>query len=456
MSDEYLPFGTRLDSIEGTNYQSAPDKKRALSVSAAIRITKNMLAEHSFCIEGEVSELSNKPGYKAVYFTIKDEDASLSCLMWKNRYQASGVELSIGSKVQVTGKFSIYAPKGRMNFDVSHLKLAGEGDLRARVAKLAEKLKKEGLMDAARKRSLPRLPHTIGLVTSSRGAAVHDVLRTLRRRYPLARIDFAGAGVEGAHAAQDLIQALNIVAHSDAEVILLVRGGGSFEDLMPFNDEALARAIAACPKPVVTGIGHEPDTCIADMVSDVRASTPTAAAEAVSPHITELFETLQNISSRLHASLVTRIKRSQDYADAIASRPLFKDPSSLYAAEFQLLDALYDRMGRIGATFTDEHTHRVQLMKTKLARIGQTLLDPYSNEASLVTSRLNDLSPLRTLERGWSITRKDDGSIVKSVSHVERGEHVSIQVLDGTLRCCVDQDPRAELSEVVTLEDSHD
>ena len=409
----------------------ASQKKRALSVSAAIRLTKSLLQEHTFCIEGEVSELNNKSGYKAVYFTIKDEDASLPCLMWKNRFQASGVDLRIGSKVQVTGKFTIFAPKGRMNFDVSHLVLAGEGDLRARVAQLAEKLKKEGLMDASLKRPLPALPQTIGLVTSP--------------------IVFAGVSVEGSHAAQDLSAALNAVASTEAEVILLVRGGGSFEDLMPFNDEGLARAIASCVKPVVTGIGHEPDTSIADMVADFRASTPTGAAEAVSPQMDELLESLRNQSSRLAGALSHRLHRSALYLDGIASRPLFKDPSTLYSAEMQSVDMLQETMERLGKSFTQEKTHSVAVASASLERIGKSLVIPFQSQAAVITSRLHDLSPLKILERGWSIVRDDQGDVIRSVSQVKPQDKISVQLLDGTLACRVEDEGIAELSEVVTI-----
>ena len=452
-------FGfSNTDSLEtgSETVQPASHKKRALSVSAAIRLTKSLLQEHTFCIEGEVSELNNKPGYKAVYFTIKDENASLPCLMWKNRFQASGVVLKIGAKVQVTGKFTIFAPKGRMNFDVSRLVLAGDGDLRARVARLAEKLKNEGLMDSARKRPLPAMPLTIGLVTSPRGAAVHDVLRTLRRRYPLARIVFAGVPVEGANAAADLSRALQTVAASDAEVILLVRGGGSFEDLMPFNDEGLARTIAACAKPVVTGIGHEPDTSIADMVADMRASTPTGAAEAVSPQTDELEELLQTQTQRLTGALTHRLHRSEVFLEGIASRPLFRDPSTLYAAEMQSVDVLQDTMERLGKSLTQGNVHKVDLAQASLARIGKSLVVPFGSQAAVVTSRLNDLSPLKILERGWSISRDEQGAIITSVSQVKPHDRISVQVLDGTVLARVEDEGISEVTEFISMEESHE
>lgn len=477
-----------------------PAKKKSLSVSGAVRLAKSILQEHTFHIEGEVSELSDKPGYKAVYFTIKDEDASLPCLMWKSRYQSSGVVLRIGAKVEVTGKFTIFAPKGRMNFDVSKLVLAGDGDLRQRVAQLAEKLRREGLMDASRKRALPAYPQTIGLVTSPRGAAVHDVLRTLRRRYPQARIAFAGVPVEGAQAPQNLTAALNTVATSGAEVVLLVRGGGSFEDLMPFNDEGLARAIAACPVPVVTGIGHEPDTSIADMVADLRASTPTAAAEAASPHVDELRESIDALSARMTGSLTHRIHRSVVYVDGIASRPLFKDPTSLFAAEAQMVDVCQDRIERAaaallparsvqvdalkarldvalphvietaqadiarasrslkatGATLLGQPTHQTALAQGSLSRIGQTLTVPFQSQAAVVTARLNDLSPLHILERGWSIVTTEEGGVLRSVDSARPNDKVKVQLADGALACRVEGVASSDLANLINVEDQDD
>lgn len=458
-----------------------PKERRALSVSAALNIAKSIISEHTFHIVGEVSELNQKPGYKAVYFTIKDESATLPCLMWMNRYKSAGVPLRLGARVEVVGKFTIFAPKGRMNFDVSSLKLAGEGDLRAQVAQRALMLRNEGLMDPERKRPLVPLPTKIGLVTSPRGAAVHDVLRTLRRRYPLAIVLLAGVPVEGKQAAQDLILGLRTVIEAGAEEVLLVRGGGSFEDLMPFNDEALARFIAQSPVPIITGIGHEPDTSIADMVADLRASTPTAAAEAVSPSKEELFDQLDSLASRMTSVFLHRIERSINYVAAYESRPVFRDPNYLYANDLQLVDLYQTRieqsMQRFGTTddaaleqlrlrlgvalpralqdrahacddltrklsgaldaLLAQDQHDLSLKTLALGKIGKTFIDPYRSAAALVTARLNDLSPLTALERGWSITKDETGALVRSVEQVKPNDPLSIQVEDGTIDCTV-------------------
>lgn len=493
-----------------------------LSVTEVTNIANSILKNHTFHVMGEVSELSDKPGYKAVYFTVKDESAVMTCLMWKGRYQASGVKLFIGAKVELTGKFNIFARSGKLDFNVFSVKLAGEGALRQQVAQLAEKLRLEGLMDPSRKRPIPRIPLTVGIVTSPNGAVVHDALRTFRRRFPLARMVVAGVPVEGATAAHDMTEALQLVCNAGVEVVLLLRGGGSFESFMPFNDEGLARAIASCPVPVVTGIGHEPDTTIADMVSDYRASTPTQAALAVSPDSAELRTLIDTLFARMDKTLVNRLNRSVEYLDSMASRPVLRDPATMFEADARTLDIYQDRMeraaaqqvsscgealeqlesrmGRVGpriatvqqerlesyatrlqasaphtlqaaegefARLTDaflargetmlaEPRHSLSLGVKALSQLGKTLLDPFYSEAAVVTARLNDLSPLHILERGWSIARTEDGTVLRSVSDVQPNDMVEVQLRDGALFCRVEKEAVSELSELLSLEDSHE
>ena len=339
-------LGAALERARAATRSEGGGSPDALSVSGAMALAKGALEGVTVRLVGEVSEVSNKPGYKAVYFTVKDQRAALPCMMWNNRFQASGVRLAVGQLVELTGRFTLYAPKGRMNFDVFSIALAGEGNLRMQVANLARKLEAEGLMAPARKRPVPAYPALVGLVTSPRGAAVHDVLRTLRRRFPLARVLVAGVAVEGSNAPAGIVEGMRAVVRAGAEVVLVVRGGGSFEDLMPFNDEGLARMIAKCPVPVVTGIGHEPDTSIADMVADLRASTPTAAAEAVSPARESLGRLFEARSSSLRASMSRALDRAGAEVRRCATRPLFCDAQLLYATEAQMLDLASDRLFR--------------------------------------------------------------------------------------------------------------
>ncbi len=406
-----------------------------LSVSAAMALAKRSLEACTVRLIGEVSELSNKAGYKAVYFSVKDAGASLPCMMWLNRYRASGVELRVGMLVEISGRFTLYAPKGRMNFDVHSICVAGQGDLRLKVAALAKKLEAEGLMRPERKRALPVYPARIGVVTSPRGAAVHDVLRTLRRRFPLAEVVLAGVPVEGEHAPAGLIEGLHTVTAANAEVVLLVRGGGSFEDLMPFNDEALARAIASMPVPVVTGIGHEPDTSIADMVADVRASTPTAAAETVSPAPESLQLAFRSHAVTMATSCMRSIETQRARFERYATRPLFTDPALLFAQDAQTIDFLEDRLHRAIPASIARDAAVLERMSDRMHTVGESFVVPFQNSIALRASRLHDLSPLTVLARGYSMVTDSCGNLVKSAAGRRVGEDIHVELADGTLDC---------------------
>ena len=387
------------------------EQPQALSVSAALQLAKGALEQVTVRLVGEVCELNDKPGYKAVYFSVKDEYAVLPCMMWLNRYNANGLRFKLGDVLELTGRFTLYAAKGRMSFDVFSFTLAGEGDLRARVDRLARKLQAEGLMDPARKRPIPVFPASVGVVTSPRGDAVHDVFRTLRRRFPLADVKFAGVPVEGADAPLRIMMGIECLVQARVEVILVVRGGGSYEDLMPYNDERLARAIASCPVPVVTGIGHEPDTTIADMVADRRASTPTAAAEAVSPSSDELAGLFEGRRQALNTSIRRKLDRLTYDVDLRRVKPVFESPERLYEGESLHLDAALDA----------------------LTRVQGNLIPRFSQHVALKASRLDDLSPLKVLSRGYAIARTHTGDIVRSIAQIAPDDDLCISVSDGEI-----------------------
>ena len=328
----------------------------------------------------------------------------------------------MGALVEVSGKFSLYAAKGRMNFDVDIINLAGEGQLRMQVAQLAKKLEAEGLTAADKKIEIPTFPEKIGLVTSPRGAVVHDVIRTLKRRMPIANVVFAGIAVEGQDAPQQMIKALETIDIYGVDVIILCRGGGSFEDLMPFNDEALARKIAEIKTPIVTGIGHEPDTTIADLVSDFRASTPTGAAEAVSINLQDYVLQYSSKFENIKASTFRRLKVTAEKLDQIASRPIFADGTKLFATEFQNLDYNQEKLTRM------------------LTELGKK----YQNQIALASARLQDKSPLVILSRGYSAAKNESGKIVKEISQVNAGEKMSVRVMDGIINTNVESTEKIE------------
>ncbi|NHM13665.1 exodeoxyribonuclease VII large subunit [Xiamenia xianingshaonis] len=460
----------------------AAGASKALSVSAAVDLAKGALEGIQVTVLGEVSEFSNRPGYKAVYFTVKDERATLPCMMWTGRYRACGVDVCVGQKVEMTGRFSVYAPKGRMNFDVQSLSLAGEGRLRMEVANLARRLEAEGHMAPSRKRPIPVMPEVIGIVTSPRGSVVHDMLRTLRRRFPLSRVVVAGVPVEGPQAARAMMTGLRAAYDAGAEVILLGRGGGSFEDLMPFNDEKLAITISRCPVPVITGIGHEPDTTIADMVADLRASTPTAAAEAASPAREALEEQFSAQALALGRAVRTTVSQLRSHVAHVATRPVFQDPQALFATDAQTLDYATSRMARALSLLAVQDRDRVASLARRMAasiprnlerdrsaltlaqsrlaaampataaraaddveRAGDALfraadaeLARFGHNIALRAARLHDLSPLAVLARGYAVARDEAGGVVKSVDAATVGSPLFVSVSDGTLHCTVD------------------
>lgn len=407
--------------------------ERALSVTEAMTRAKGALESVRVRVVGEVSEFNDKPGYKAAYFTVADGGASMSCLMWRDQYAASGVALRCGMLVEMSGSFSAYISKGRMQFQVRSLSLAGEGSLRLQVAALARKLDAEGLMRPERKRPLPRYPERIAVVTSPRGKAVHDVLRTLRRRYPLAELLVAGVAVEGEGAPAAIVDGIRVAGDSRADIVLLVRGGGSYEDLMPFNAEVVARAVAACPVPVVTGIGHEPDTSIADMVADVRASTPTAAAESAAPSLSELGAIVVRERRALGRALQNRVQAAALRVARLAERPVLRDPHGLLGVAEQALDLRSERLrralpGQLASAATESAA-----LGARLHRAASRFGDRAQMRLAALEAALASLSPLAVIARGYAVCYADDGTVVKSVQGIAPGDGMMVRVSDGRI-----------------------
>jgi len=420
-------------------------EEQALSVTQAMGAAKRALEGVRVRVIGEVSEFNDKPGYKAAYFTVCDEDASMPCMMWRDAYIASGVTLRCGMLVELTGSFSAYVPKGRMQFMVKSVSLAGEGMLRMQVAALGRKLEAEGLMAASRKRPLPQYPARIGLVTSPRGKAVHDVVRTLRRRFPLAELLIAGVAVEGADAPRAIVEGLRVAALSEPDVILLVRGGGSYEDLMPFNHEDVARAVATCPVPVVTGIGHEPDDSLADMVADLRASTPTAAAESVAPSSEEIAASLSGIQRMLGRALSHHVTSSSHRVRLLADRPVFRDPSAMLAQASQALDAGSIALARAIPAGLERDARSLGAARDRLTRLGPVLTERASDRVGLGSARLHALSPLAILGRGYAVAFSGDGTtVIRSPDDVSLGESIDVRVEQGILSAVVSSTKRLE------------
>jgi exodeoxyribonuclease VII large subunit len=362
---------------------------------------------------GEISNLARStPGH--LYFTLKDADAAVSCAMWRSVAERLTWKPKQGDAVLAHGHISLYAVRGAYQLYVDLLRPAGFGDLHARFEQLRDRLKQEGLFEPERKRPLPAFPRTIGIATSPQAAALRDVLHVLRRRYPMVSVLLAPTLVQGDLAPTQIVTALRALdARDDLDVILLVRGGGSLEELWAFNDEQVARAIAACRHPVITGVGHETDFTIADFVADLRAPTPSAAAEMAVPDQVELQKQVRAQRQQMQSLAQSRLDQARQAV----------------AQQGQALRRLSPR--------TRLDTNRQQV-DDLLRRAGQTLAhDLALRRAGLqgLQARLVALSPVATLVRGYAIVRRcEDGAVVRSVSQVGAGDALRVQVADGEFR----------------------
>lgn len=386
------------------------------SVGDLTRHIRNLLEAdpplQNIWLRGEISNLTlASSGH--LYFVLKDASAALKCVMWR-----SGVELLAwrpeqGTQVLARGRVSVYAQGGVYQFYVEELHPAGLGDLHARFEELRERLREEGLFRPERKRPLPAFPRLLGVVTSPQAAALADVLHALRRRYPLAKVLLAPTLVQGDLAPAQIVAALQALSdRDDVEAILLVRGGGSLEELWAFNDERVARAIVACRHPVVSGVGHDTDLTIADLAADVRASTPTAAAEMAVPDQAELRRRIRAHAGRLEAHVLRRLAEARQGLERPRRSLGRLSPQVQIEAGRQRLDELLRRAAQ--ATL-----HRLALQRAALQRA----------QAQMVA-----LSPLATLERGYAIVRREDtGGVVRSIGQVRPGDGLRIQVQDGEL-----------------------
>lgn len=433
----------------------------ALSVSEAVGLAKgNVSAWPALTVTGEVSGFRGPNARSGhCYFEVKDDGASMSVIVWRGVYAHAGFELRDGLQIQLTGKFDIYKASGRFSFVASSISVAGEGILRQQVAELARKLEREGLMDPARKRRIPAFCSRVCVCTSLSGSVIEDVKRTLARRNPLVLIDVVGCSVQGATAPATIVRALQVAAASAPDAILLVRGGGSFEDLMCFNDESVARAVAASPVPVITGIGHEPDTSIADMVADRRCSTPTAAAESVAPAIDEverqiiqrqvrlgnsMSAMIERLGSGLDAdskladsAMTTLLGRERAKLDALGSRPCLTDPASGIHAREAELEQTSERLHAALPRMLKQQGESLAKESFRLAGIGPRLLRGYESDFGRLAATLDALSPLKVLGRGYAIARDEGGHVVKEASSLSAGDLIAVQLGHGSVDASV-------------------
>jgi exodeoxyribonuclease VII large subunit len=427
-------------------------REEILTVSALARNVRDLL-EHRYPLLWVAGEISNcvraKSGH--LYFSLKDEMAQVRCVMFRNRGQYLGWEPREGLRVEVRALVTLYEARGDFQLNVESMRLAGQGALFEAFLRLRDKLDKEGLFDAAHKKPLPAYPQRIGIVTSLQAAALRDVLTTLARRNPSIPVVVYPTPVQGEGAAQQLAAAIAAATRrNECDVLILCRGGGSIEDLWAFNDEGLARAIYACPIPVVTGIGHETDFTIAEFVADRRAATPTAAAELASPARAELIADLRQLRQSLLRQMQLALETRAQRVDSMAGR--LQSPADRLAASSVRIGAARMRLGaalalctrnaewrlshatrRLAAAMPNLGVlqHRIAQLETALRRATPQRLAALGENLTRLSLGLVHLDPAAVLERGYAIARRPDGSVVRASAALRPGDPLELSFARG-------------------------
>ena len=363
-------------------------------------------------VQGEISNVSF-PSSGHIYFTLKDENASLRCVIWKWTAQYFHIRFEDGMAVDIHGKFSVYEKGGQYQFYVDSMRLQGEGKLYQDFLQLKRKLEEEGLFDPQRKKIIPAFPKLIGIVTSPTGAALQDILNTLRKRFPLAEVLLSPTLVQGEGAAQNIVQALHALENASdrPDVIIMARGGGSLEDLWSFNEEMVVRAIADSEIPIISGVGHETDFTLVDFTADVRAPTPTGAAVLAVPDIEELKTALQVMKESYFSSFNKSIQ---------LKRVDWKEQ------QLRLQNLSPERMIQQAMLQTDELAHRLRLMVHSRMKLLHANLDT-------IGGRFHALDPQAVLQRGYALVFNPQGNLVDSIAKTDKNEKINVRLKDGTL-----------------------
>ena len=366
-------------------------------------------------VRGEISNYKLYPSGHH-YFTLKDEGAALKCVMFKSSAQRLRFRPENGMKIIAMGKVSVYPRDGVYQLSCTALAMDGVGDLYAAFEQLKGKLAKEGLFDPAHKKALPRFPGTIGIITSSAGAAVHDMLRILRKRYPLTNVRLLPVRVQGAEAPGEIAAAIRYAnRYTLADLLIVGRGGGSIEDLWAFNDERVAYAIYESAIPVISAVGHEPDVTISDYVADLRAATPSNAAELAVPDQQALRQTLDSFSTVMANTLSRQIKASRQHLKVLSESQSLKSPTG----------------------YLEQRRKNLQLLRNRMISAQNASLSKSKQRYIANTSKLDAMSPLKVLTRGYSMAQTEDGTLLRSVSQVELGQRISVSLSDGRISATV-------------------
>jgi exodeoxyribonuclease VII large subunit len=446
------------------NIDSGPQRS-VYSVSQLARETKNLLADvfPRVWVEGEISNLA-QPASGHIYFTLKDANAQIRCAMFRSAKNKMDFMPANGDQVLAQAQVSLYEARGDFQLIVEHMEQAGDGALRRAFEALKQRLLKQGLFDLEHKQDLPGFPRQVGVITSPTGAAIQDILAVLQRRFPALPVVIYPTRVQGADAAQEIANALKLAdQHGDCDVLILARGGGSLEDLWAFNEEIVAQTLFELQTPVISGVGHEVDFTIADFAADVRAPTPSAAAETVSPEQKEWMEKFRSYQDWLEYKMQEIIVSQNKTLDWLSKRLHQVHPTRQINNQSQRIDELDMRLTRSMSALLQklracEQTQTALLMQQSPAdtiqhhqaqlgqlqqRLNQTVnakLQGCRNQLATNSQALQAISPLATLSRGYAlVTNSVDNQIIRSAEQVSKGQRISARLGKGSLICTVEE-----------------
>ena len=366
-------------------------------------------------VRGEISNYKCYPSGHH-YFTLKDEASALKCVMFKGNAMGLRFRPANGMKVIALGRISVYPRDGAYQLYCSAMSVDGVGDLYAAFEQLKAKLASKGLFDPEKKKKLPKYPGTIGVVTSSAGAAVHDILRILRKRYPLAQVKLLPVRVQGAEAPDEIAAAIRYAnAHRLADLLIVGRGGGSLEDLWAFNDERVAYAIYESEIPIISAVGHEPDVTIADYVADLRAATPSNGAELAVPDQEALLQNLDALNGAMAAALSRQLKLAAQRLDALAASPALRGPTA----------------------YLERKEKDLRLLKNRMISAQERMISASNARFVSCVAKLDAMSPLKVLSRGYAMAQTGNGELLRSIHQVNPGDSILVNISDGTITASV-------------------
>ena len=366
-------------------------------------------------VRGEISNYKCYPSGHH-YFTLKDEASALKCVMFKGNAMGLRFRPANGMKVIALGRISVYPRDGAYQLYCTAMSVDGVGDLYAAFEQLKAKLASKGLFDPEKKKKLPKYPGTIGVVTSSAGAAVHDILRILRKRYPLAQVKLLPVRVQGAEAPDEIVAAIRYAnAHRLADLLIVGRGGGSLEDLWAFNDERVAYAIYESEIPIISAVGHEPDVTIADYVADLRAATPSNGAELAVPDQEALLQNLDALNGAMAAALSRQLKLVAQRLDALAASPALRGPTA----------------------YLERKEKDLRLLKNRMISAQERMISASNARFVSCVAKLDAMSPLKVLSRGYAMAQTGNGELLRSIHQVNPGDSILVNISDGTITASV-------------------